>query len=1858
MYEVLDASINLTLNDQDAIRGVERLRATVKRNMRQIAREKAIVKIEGNLKPLKKDLKEAESALKAQQKLVDDLEAKRKRTSGAAQNAVKKKLATEKETLKALQMQTQTKRDQVQYDERNLRSLRERVKLTRIEAKEARQHAAAERDLGRAIQANEKALARKTREQEKALAAAKSEGLEVVKLQKAYDKQYQTLQKIRQEHGSLRGRFRRAADPTITQRVEIQEREALEEMARLRAELEAMGAKPIEIETTVGRSKGIGGLAGIGSIGTRIGPFAGELRQFAKAALALGPILVGLVGYVGALSGAVGAGLTGALAVGGAAATAFGLSLGGVGLLTVSLFRDFKKLNQMQDAYHTALLKFGKDGEKTQARLEEFNHALGAVTPTTRKAFLGLDALQDRWRGLRKDVKPDFMNALGEALTTINADFGIFSRKTEVAFKAVSAGFQEWMRGLRTPQARRAIGELMDNANKAIPPLLHGLGQLGAAWGRVAVSFSRFLKPLMTDFDHWATNLDKAASNTDKLDRGTGRLYRSFRQTLDVLTAFSRVIIEFTRTAMGPGGRAMVDLADGLNGIADGIAADRVGENKLGKFLSDSVETTKRLYNVLQPLLELFIEFTTVMRPVTDILLTVAGGFAKLAASISKLDAAQPILLALGSWWMFRRTPAALVTTTGQLLSLAGALLKVGKAGRVAAAGEALSGLGGRIAASRAAGAGGAGAGASVAGGAAAGAGGGLIAGGLRKLGGAGVGAMVAGQMRGGLAGALTKSVVGGLGGTLLSGILRAGIWGTIGVGIFKGIKTGLDKGIHAGAQEALHSITFGLTPKAKDYTEIDKKITDDIDRIERLAQQRAQAKRLGLKFDIDFKTEKFSQGMQNVLDSIERMRAGTVTSIGEARSTLQQNFALMTRSINVHSARGKSVVADAYRSMAASIKRGMRNGQIDTEKGTAEIQRLLMRALAALGVKGRANQLGYLATQDYRASHPGSTGTGAGGAATGYIGRPGARGMDMIPLMVGRGEAVLNSNQQRWVNAGLQAIGVDGLPDLFQRESTPHYMNRGGYTNAATGYSNPRGGTPRSAGPREADLGQAAISGPRSLPRYITRQEGMWGLAVQGGLDTYHKAATAKLRNARKQAGGFMGMGKGMVGKVGAALARALGLTVTSTTGGKHVSGSWHYKGRAIDVAGSPGQMMQFFTAAAGKWGKNILELFYDPAGWYIKNGQRIGGAIGGHSDHVHLAMARGGFAGAARGKSPLSSLLSSVLGRAPGLQGFNRQFKKGSREQLDPMVIRAIGEAVGMSPTEALHAMQISKGESTRMPGAVSKDGGFGLMQNTPRVWGPAAKKYLAQLGGESALMNPIISMAMAKYLMDDRKKQGKDPLGPWFGTKYLRRGTRAKGSVLPSFQTKGAKATEPRRHGATLDLANLLALDEANVGRAGRTSGLGDDIWAAGVLGGRLTQQNRASTRRIGGIDKRLKGRLTASDRSSLLSERAGLIGSIESNRQKKSELRKDARDKLFEYKRGKGKRLVDVEYKKALADSTEMLDDDLTAAQGEQEYWQARVDFLKQNHATLADITEAQSSLNSATANVKSVQDDIKQQQETVMSNLISAKDTQASLTDGLDDDLSAAQFAEGYYKEQYDLATAANDNEGIAKWGSQLKGARDNIKSISESIAMMPLQTNQVMASLTTDLNDDVSAAQALVDYYQGIYNVATGADKITAGQSLSGARSDLTSARRNAELLPLERNQALAALTETLDDDKSAMVALRDYWKSQLDAAQSSGDIPGQIEAAQNLKGLNDEIKGAEQSVAAQMVLLSEARRDLYKAFSSNLISQVPTGTLAPGGSTTYNGGTTVNVTNNFQEQPADPHTWSAGVAWELQAAV
>lgn len=80
-------------------------------------------------------------------------------------------------------------------------------------------------------------------------------------------------------------------------------------------------------------------------------------------------------------------------------------------------------------------------------------------------------------------------------------------------------------------------------------------------------------------------------------------------------------------------------------------------------------------------------------------------------------------------------------------------------------------------------------------------------------------------------------------------------------------------------------------------------------------------------------------------------------------------------------------------------------------------------------------------------------------------------------------------------------------------------------------------------------------------------------------------------------------------------------------TDGGSHASGSYHYQGTARDygTAGSdPAAIYALMLPMAQNPDGPIAELFWDPSGAGWKNGKNIG-PIGGHSDHVHVALKPG---------------------------------------------------------------------------------------------------------------------------------------------------------------------------------------------------------------------------------------------------------------------------------------------------------------------------------------------------------------------------------------------------------------------------------------------------------------------------------------------------------------------------------------------------------------------------------------------------------------------------------------------------------
>lgn len=173
-------------------------------------------------------------------------------------------------------------------------------------------------------------------------------------------------------------------------------------------------------------------------------------------------------------------------------------------------------------------------------------------------------------------------------------------------------------------------------------------------------------------------------------------------------------------------------------------------------------------------------------------------------------------------------------------------------------------------------------------------------------------------------------------------------------------------------------------------------------------------------------------------------------------------------------------------------------------------------------------------------------------------------------------------------------------------------------------------------------------------------------------------------------------------------------------------------------------------------------------------------------------------------------------------------------------------------------------------------------------------------------------------------------------------------------------------------------------------------------------------------------------------------------------------------------------------------------------------------------------------------------------------------------------------------------------------------------------------------------------------------------------------------------LLSLERQQAEQALTVTPDNpntpeneelpglvnEREVAKSLNEFYARIYQEATAMKEPDATVRDVANAYGaarsgylgLVSQVEGAQKAVATQKneeaLAYSSARLDLFKNYGSNYAPIVS----PPGFGTALGrvGGTqvaqpaskVVNVTNNFTRPPHDPHTWSAGLQWELGALV
>lgn len=453
-----------------------------------------------------------------------------------------------------------------------------------------------------------------------------------------------------------------------------------ERLARVRQRLEAVGQPPPTIEFDVDE-RGTKALArwsqALTDTTVRLGPFTSTIGGAIRALTLLGPIITGVVGAAGALAGAIGVGVAGGIGLGAAAVTGFIPLLLGTVLAVKPIITNFQDATKAQKKYNDAVAKHGASSKQAKAAQKELNSVMEHMPESSRKAVKGFTDLKDAWQdAVKGSARKNFGKVLTEGIAGATKLMPMFAARTRGFMDRLSGGITGIFKGLSSSDGKSTLNTIFKNANSSLTPFLHGLGAVGAAFGHITAEFSKYLPGIAKGFDKWAQGLNKASKGSGAA-RAVHTMVDGFKGLVHLLGSATRLIGTFFGVAAGRGGGIgfMNEIADGFDRISASISDNPQG---LGNFFKDSIATAKDLFGVIQPLAALFIEWATIMRPFSNVILEVAGGLGDIVSALAGFGPTKGLLMAAFSVFLAGTLVSKIMSVGGAIKEVIGALKTLG----------------------------------------------------------------------------------------------------------------------------------------------------------------------------------------------------------------------------------------------------------------------------------------------------------------------------------------------------------------------------------------------------------------------------------------------------------------------------------------------------------------------------------------------------------------------------------------------------------------------------------------------------------------------------------------------------------------------------------------------------------------------------------------------------------------------------------------------------------------------------------------------------------------------------------------------------------------------------------------------------------------------------------------------------------------------------------------------------------------------------------------------------------------------------------------------------------------------------
>jgi len=785
---------------------------------------------------------------------------------------------------------------------------------------------------------------------------------------------------------------------------------------------------------------------------------------------------------------------------------------------------------------------------------------------------------KNSWKTMTAPGQKDFLQMLRESMESIGKMMPMLadsSNRSMAAARAAVAGFFD---RLDSPNFGKFVERMTTSFERIAGPLAQSIANIGEALGNIARASAPYVEQMIKAFENMTGNWADSTANTAKLRQSIGQAVVQARDWLHLLDA----IWELTKATFGSGadeGQGLVrDMTRRLNEYTEWVTRN---PDKMNAFWRDSILGTKELARFLSSLRLPLKNLNDAMEPIVRLFEQLVGALARLkipGTEISGLTGAvaayggMKVAGAGGIWGI--RGPAAAGSASNPIATVN---MNERGGGMPTPVGGGRGGGGG---------------------------------GGGRSGGGGGV----FGRIGRGVRGIPKAGLLGGALALLLAGDAFNRTEGNFGnrtanaaaaldpltmlemLGIdspitevnprtgLRNIRTGIDFSNPASFAALLNPLTMGTMA----FVGLRGLFDDDggANRPQRGPGQRARA----LREDIARNQSRSAANQTGVPEARVR-RAQEYTN-----AKTVENFRDTTKAVGIETKKAENLAAKHFKQarkamVAESDKAGFEvagsyrrlqqqvYAQLNKFMSPSEARRAMTGAGIGAPSSGGSRSSG-------SSGRPNPNGTLMPYAGGGRIGGIGNR--DTVPLMgmAAPGELIVNRHTEGRVNSMLGAFGTS-LDSEVGRERVPH------------------SGTPK---PGESGFKENAAMGMR-VPMFR-----------RGGRTRTSAGGSANSILAAGRLGSQMGLNV------------AEGPGYGGIPSGGHAPNSLHYQGLAYDLSGPPALMRRYFHAALRSFRSSINELFYDPIGYYIDGGARVPGAIGGHSDHVHIGFNSGGARGAVR--------------------------------------------------------------------------------------------------------------------------------------------------------------------------------------------------------------------------------------------------------------------------------------------------------------------------------------------------------------------------------------------------------------------------------------------------------------------------------------------------------------------------------------------------------------------------------------------------------------------------------------------------